>query len=172
MNAVEIDATVSELAGIAFNAVEFPFAFLEAFGNKETTLKRLRKGDSNGSDLPGGVLQRNNIHIAVAEAGKVGEQLKALRESPKTGRRRRSSSSLPTGRRSKLKSSPPATPLPATTRISRVTLVSSFPSRGSLLSKRSKTIRSTSGRQGDSISFISNCSRTIRTGRRRRADAT
>ena len=85
MNAVEIEAAVSELAGLTFDPVEFPFAFLEAFGNKETTLKRLRKGDSNGSDLPGGVLQRNNIHIAVAEPGKVGEQLKALRESPKTG---------------------------------------------------------------------------------------
>jgi hypothetical protein len=84
MNAVEIEAAVSELAGLAFDAVEFPFAFLEAFGNKETTLKRLRKGDSNGSDLPGGVLQRNNIHIAVAEPGQVGEQLRALRESPKT----------------------------------------------------------------------------------------
>jgi len=45
---------------------EFPFAFLQAFGNKETTLKRLRKGESNKSDL-GGVLQTNNIHIAVAK---------------------------------------------------------------------------------------------------------
>ena len=41
--------------------LEFPFAFVQAFGNKETTLKRLRKGESNKSDL-GGVLQTNNIH--------------------------------------------------------------------------------------------------------------
>lgn len=84
MNAVEIDAAVSELARQPFDAAEFPFAFLAAFGNKETTLKRLRKGDSNASDLPGAVLQRSNIHLAVCDSGKVGETLKALRDSPKT----------------------------------------------------------------------------------------
>ena len=65
MNAVEIEAAVSDLALEPFDRAEFPFAFLAAFGNKETTVKRLRKGESNASDLPGGVLQRNNIHIAV-----------------------------------------------------------------------------------------------------------
>ena len=84
MNAVEIESAVSDLALQPFDAAEFPFSFLAAFGNKETTLKRLRKGESNASDLPGGVLQRNNIHIAVCEAGAVGATLKALRDSPKT----------------------------------------------------------------------------------------
>jgi hypothetical protein len=84
MNAVEIEAAVSALALQPFESAEFPFAFLAAFGNKETTIKRLRKGESNGSDLPGGVLQRNNIHIATCESGRVGETLKALRQSPKT----------------------------------------------------------------------------------------
>lgn len=84
MNAVEIEAAISELAFQPFDAEEFPFAFLAAFGNKETTLKRLRTGNNNTSDLPGGVLQRNNIHIAVCEVGAVGETLKALRASPAT----------------------------------------------------------------------------------------
>jgi hypothetical protein len=84
MNAVEIEAAVSTLALQPFDGVEFPFAFLTAFGNKETTIKRLRKGETNASDLPGGVLQRNNIHIVVCEPGDIGETLKALRESPKT----------------------------------------------------------------------------------------
>ena len=84
MNAVEIEAAVSELARQPFDRAEFPFAFLAAFGNKETTLKRLRKGDSNTSDVPNGVLQRANIHLAVCEAGRVAETLKALRLSPKT----------------------------------------------------------------------------------------
>lgn len=44
MNAVEIEEAISALAEQAFDAPEFPFAFLQAFGNKETTLKRLRKG--------------------------------------------------------------------------------------------------------------------------------
>ena len=52
MNAVEIEEAVSALAERPFDAAEFPFAFLEAFGNKETTIKRLRTGASNTmSDL-------------------------------------------------------------------------------------------------------------------------
>lgn len=45
MNAVEIEEAISGLADQPFDGREFPFAFLQAFGNKETTLKRLRKGD-------------------------------------------------------------------------------------------------------------------------------
>jgi hypothetical protein len=86
MNAVEIEEAISALAEQPFDPAEFPFAFLQAFGNKETTLKRLRKGESNKSDLPGGVLQTNNIHIAVAAPGAVGKTLAALRASPATAR--------------------------------------------------------------------------------------
>ena len=85
MNAVEIEQALSELAEKAFEAAEFPFQFLTAFGNKATTIQRLRKGDSNASDVPGGVLQRNHIHIAVAEPGQVGLTLTALKASAKTG---------------------------------------------------------------------------------------
>jgi hypothetical protein len=81
MNAVEIEAAISDLALEPFNAAEFPFAFLAAFGNKDTTLKRLRTGNNNASDVPGGVLLRNNIHLSVCEAGAVGDTLKALRAS-------------------------------------------------------------------------------------------
>lgn len=81
MNAVEIEQAISDLADAPFDAAEFPFAFLAAFGFKETTLKRLRKGDSNGSDLAGGVLLRNNLHVVVSECGRVGESMKALRAS-------------------------------------------------------------------------------------------
>jgi len=84
MNAVEIEQAVSDLAEQPFERAEFAFAFLAAFGNKDTTLKRLRSGNSNKSDLPGGVLQTGNIHIATCDAGQVGETLKALRASPAT----------------------------------------------------------------------------------------
>jgi hypothetical protein len=47
MNAVEIEQAVSELAEQPFDAEEFPYAFLTAFGNKETTIKRLRTGSTN-----------------------------------------------------------------------------------------------------------------------------
>ncbi|EML7988782.1 class I SAM-dependent DNA methyltransferase [Stenotrophomonas maltophilia] len=84
MNAVEIEQALSDLAAQAFDGAEFPFQFLAAFGNKTTTITRLRKGESNASDVPGGVLQRNHIHIAVAEPGQVGQTLTALKASPKT----------------------------------------------------------------------------------------
>lgn len=83
MNAVEIEEAISELAEQPFEPQEFPFAFLEAFGNKATTIKKLRSGASNKSDL-GGVLQTNNIHIKVCNPGTVTETLRALKESPAT----------------------------------------------------------------------------------------
>ena len=83
MNAVEIEEAVSALAEAPFDSEEFPFAFLEAFGNKATTIKRLRSGASNKSDI-GGVLQINNIHIKVCAEGQVSDTIRALRESPAT----------------------------------------------------------------------------------------
>ncbi len=85
MNAVEIEEAISALAERPFDPDEFPFSFLEAFGNKETTIKRLRAGASNKSDL-GGVLQTNNIHIAVSRPGEVTRTLAALKASPATAK--------------------------------------------------------------------------------------
>ena len=85
MNAVEIEQAVSELAEQLFDAAEFPYAFLIAFGNKDTTIKRLRTGASNKSDL-GGVLQTNNIHLATCAPGDIAATLTALRDSPATTR--------------------------------------------------------------------------------------
>ncbi|WP_050383601.1 class I SAM-dependent DNA methyltransferase [Bradyrhizobium pachyrhizi] len=85
MNAVEIEEAISTLAEQPFSGVEFPFAFLQAFGNKETTIKKLRAGASNSSDL-GGVLQRNHIHIAVSVPGAVTKTLAALKASPATAK--------------------------------------------------------------------------------------
>jgi hypothetical protein len=67
MNAVEIEQAITDLAEQPFDPAEFPYAFLEAFGNKATTIKRLRAGASNKSDL-GGVLQTSNIHILTCDA--------------------------------------------------------------------------------------------------------
>ena len=69
MNAVEIEQAISELALQPFDAAEFSYALLAAFGNKDTTLKRLRTGNNNTSDVAGGVLLRNNIHLAVCANG-------------------------------------------------------------------------------------------------------
>ena len=85
MNAVEIEQAITDLAEQPFDPATFPFAFLEAFGNKETTIKRLRAGASNKSDL-GGILQTNNIHILTCETGQVTKALKALKNSPATAK--------------------------------------------------------------------------------------
>ena len=84
MNAVEIEEAISDLADQTFDAASFPYAFLEAFGNKATTIKRLKSGSSNASDIEGGVLQRSNIHIAVCAEGEVTATLNSLKASPAT----------------------------------------------------------------------------------------
>ena len=81
MNAVEIEAAVSAPVEQPFDADAFPFALLEAFGNKKVTIKGLRSGASNSSDV-GGVLQYRNIHIKVCAKGEVMESLATLKTSP------------------------------------------------------------------------------------------
>lgn len=51
MKATDIEEAISLLAEQPFDAAEFPFRLLEAFGNKETTLKRLRSGTSNACPM-------------------------------------------------------------------------------------------------------------------------
>ncbi len=84
MNAVEIDQAVSELFQQPFDAGEFSFQFLAAFDRNETTLKRLRSGNTNKSDVPLAVLQRSHIHLASAPVGEVDAMIAALRASPRT----------------------------------------------------------------------------------------
>jgi len=86
MNAVEIEEAVSALSAQPFDRAEFPFAFLQAFGNKETAIERLRAGSTNTSDIEGGVLQRGHIHILTAEPGGVDEAMVALKASPRNAK--------------------------------------------------------------------------------------
>jgi hypothetical protein len=90
MNAVEIARAVEDLASKPFDAAEFPFDFITAFGASDATIKRLRSGNANLSDLGGvpgitvAVLQRNNIHIATCEKARVSEAFAALKASAAT----------------------------------------------------------------------------------------
>jgi hypothetical protein len=88
MNAIEIEEAISKLAEQPFDPAEFPYQFLEAFGNKDTTINRLRKGETNKTDIEGGVLQYNNIHLAVCHAGDVIRTLAKLKASPTTARQK------------------------------------------------------------------------------------
>ncbi len=99
MNAVEIEEAVSKLMEAAYDAAEFPYAFLEAFGNKSATIRKLRtttKSSTNKTDLTDddivAVLQRNNIHIASLphcigrETNMVDDTMKRLVQSPATSK--------------------------------------------------------------------------------------
>jgi hypothetical protein len=85
MNAVEIEQAITDLAEQALDPAEFPYSFLAAFGNEETTIKRLRADVSNKSDL-GGVLQTGNIHILTCVLGQVPQTFAALKASPATAK--------------------------------------------------------------------------------------
>jgi hypothetical protein len=144
MNAVEIEEAVSALAEQAFDAAEFPFAFLQAFGNKETTIRRLRAGASNKSDL-GGVLQTNNIHIAVCQMGEATKTLTALRASPATAGAKARFILATDGAYFEAEIGRPARRSPARTRTSRTTWASSCRWPGSPPSSKSGKTLSTSG---------------------------
>ena len=88
MNAVEIEQAITQLAEQPFDAATFPYAFLEAFGNKAMTIKSLKSGASNKSDVAGAVLQRNHIHISSSTKGEVSQTLDKLRVSPATARQK------------------------------------------------------------------------------------
>lgn len=83
MNAVEIEETITAVAEQPYATVEFPFGFLEVFGNKKMTIKRLGSGSSNKSEL-NGILQANNIHIKACDVGEVTKTIQALEASPAT----------------------------------------------------------------------------------------
>jgi hypothetical protein len=88
MNAVEIEEAVSKLAEAPFNATTFPYDFLQAFGLNDAGIRKLKNGDTNKSDLPGGVLQRNknNIHLLACAPGEVATAFNALRNSAATSK--------------------------------------------------------------------------------------
>ena len=67
-----------------FDVEEFAYDFLIACGKPEPTIKRLRNGDANESDVNGGVLLRRHIHIKACEKGGLREAMDALRNSRAT----------------------------------------------------------------------------------------
>ena len=67
MNAVEIEEAASRLAEAPFDSEAFPFAFIEAFGNKP----RPSNGSKAKAVAHDGVLQHNNIHLKVCPEGEV-----------------------------------------------------------------------------------------------------
>ena len=84
MNPVEIEQALTDFAQEKYDPIEFPFKFLSCFGNKETTIKKLKSGATNNSDIDHGLLQRNNIHMATCANGSISQTLKKLKDSEAT----------------------------------------------------------------------------------------
>ena len=82
MNAVEIEQAVS--AGGLFDQASFPYAYLEALGNKKATIDKFKKGDTNKSDIERGVLPKIKVQIAICSRGDVSKTLIAEPRSLKT----------------------------------------------------------------------------------------
>ena len=85
MNPVEIEEAISHLASAPYDSATFVWSFLEAFGNKATTIAKL-KGSGNKSDIPDAVLLRRDIHIATCPSGEVPQTLSTLIASPLTNK--------------------------------------------------------------------------------------
>ena len=83
MNAIEIEEAISALFDKPCEPETFPAEFLEAFGNKTTTIKRLQSAASL-SDIDGAVLLRNNIHLKVCIEGQVSSVFNQLKTSSTT----------------------------------------------------------------------------------------
>jgi hypothetical protein len=171
MNAVEIEQAISALAEQAFDAAEFPFAFLQAFGNKETTLKRLRAGATNKSDL-GGVLQTSHIHIAVTDSGEVTKTLAALKVSPATAKAKARFILATDGADFEAEDLDSGETVACAFRDFRIISASSCRSPASPPSSRSATTRSTFAPPAASTGFMSSFARITPSGERTRAATT
>ena len=85
MKATEILEELEKLVAQPFDRDEFAFQFIQCFPqSSKTTLDRLRKGSTNKTDLPHGLLQRNNIHILTTDVGEVEAGFAALKDSAAT----------------------------------------------------------------------------------------
>ena len=82
---IEFKAALKKMTA-SFDVQEFPYTFLAACGKPQLTIDDLRTGETNKSDLKheGAVLQERHIHIMGCTKGKVGEAMKALRNSRQT----------------------------------------------------------------------------------------
>lgn len=84
MNAVEIEEAVAELIQQPYEPVAFITGFMAAYGASAATITRLKGGDGNTSDLPGGVLWRKWVHFQPAAKGQASNVLDAIEASRKT----------------------------------------------------------------------------------------
>lgn len=92
MNPTEIADALDAIAKAKFDPTEFGYAFAQATDNAQATVAKLRAGNTNKSDIAGGVLLTGKFHYAPALPGMAAGMLDALNT---TTSRTRSMTSLP-----------------------------------------------------------------------------
>lgn len=84
----DIEEAVSRLAAAPFDADAFPFDLIAAYDAPPATVTRIRNGSQNASDLEGGVLWRQKLHLLVCEPGQVEAGMARLAASRATASQR------------------------------------------------------------------------------------
>lgn len=84
MYIADIEEAVSRIAAAPFVPDAFPFDFIAAYDAPPATITRIRNGTQNASDLDGGVLWRQKLHMLVCGEGQVADALARLQASRAT----------------------------------------------------------------------------------------
>lgn len=84
MYIADIEEAVSRIAAAPFVPDAFPFDLIAAYDAPPATITRIRNGTQNASDLDGGVLWRQKLHMLVCGEGQVADALARLQGSRAT----------------------------------------------------------------------------------------
>ena len=84
----DIEEAVSKIAAEPFNAETFPFDFITAYDAPPATVTRIRNGSQNATDLDGGLLWRQKLHLLVCKPGQVEASIQLLAASRATERQK------------------------------------------------------------------------------------
>jgi len=80
----DIEEAVSRIAAAPFNSGSFPYDFIAAYDAPPATVTRIRNGSQNASDIEGGVLWRQKLHLLICAPGQVEAGLGQLQASRAT----------------------------------------------------------------------------------------
>lgn len=84
----DIEEAVSRIAAEPFNAETFPYDFIAAYDAPPATVTRIRNGSQNATDLDGGLLWRQKLHMLVCAPGQVEASVQQLIASRATERQK------------------------------------------------------------------------------------
>ena len=88
MYIADIEEAVSKIAAEPFNPETFPYDFIAAYDAPPATVTRIRNGSQNATDLEGGLLWRQKLHLLVCKPGQVEASLQQLAASRATERQK------------------------------------------------------------------------------------